>query len=308
MTKLGVLENLLSDFLFILILLSAGWIWMRFTRRRDLHRFFGVSSTKRLAVYLSNIRVLTFGAVGLSGQKMSYQGTSVAHGEMLAANQLRDLFSFVLPTATEAPTFISKLFFSDVLVQVLVSPLDLSELESEAPIITLGSPAYNLASAIAERAAHNGASFRVGVLKKDDVAQAPPGETGVVAGSTDTEVYYTGITGSYPPSGLLFPELLPVESEELPSAILVNGVGDITDSSYGFVQRAHEADSRRFLFYVAGLSEAATAAAAHYLYSQWRNLSRKYRSEIPFLVMLKFEPPDFRKWSVVFERELKTAG
>ena len=305
---MGIVENLVSDFIFIAILLFGGWIWVTITRSRKLQRFFGVSSTKRLVVYLSNIRVLIFGSVGLAGHMMSYQGTTVAHGEWLAASQLRDLFSFVLPTASEAPGFISRLLFSDVLVQVLVSPIDAAELETEAPFISFGSPAYNLASLVAEEAAENGASFRFGVLRRDDIAQAPPEGGTVVAGSTDTEAYYPGITGSYPPSGIVIPAGPTPETEDLPSAILVNGLADITDSTYGFVQRAYERDTVRNLFYVAGLSEEATVASARYLQSQWRYLYKKYSDNTPFLVMLRFEPPDFRRWSIVFERELRAAG
>lgn len=305
---MGIAENLVSDLIFIAILFISGWIWMRITRSRNLQRFFGVSSTKRLAIYLSNIRVLIFGSVGLSGHTMSYQGTTVAHDEWLAANQLRDLFSFVLPTATEAPSFISRLLFSDVLVQVQVSPIDAAELETEAPFISFGSPAYNLASLVAEEAAENGASFRFGVLRRDDIVQPPPEGGTAVAGSTDTEAYYPGITGSYPPSGIVLPTEPTPETEDLPSAILVNGLGDITNSTYGFVQRGYERDTARNIFYLAGLSEEATVASARYLQSQWRSLHKKYSDNTPFLVMLRFEPPDFRRWSIVFERELRAAG
>lgn len=305
---MGIIENLISDLIFIIILIIGGWIWVRITRSRNLQRFFGVSSTKRLVIYLSNIRVLIFGSVGLSGHTMSYQGTTVAHGEWLAASQLRDLFSFVLPTATEAPGFISRLLFSDVLVQVLVSPIDATDLETEAPIISFGSPAYNLASLVAEETSDDGASFRFGVLRRDDISQFRAQGGTVVAGSTDAEAYYPGITGSYPPSGVLLPAEPTPETEDLPSAILVDGLGDITDSSYGFVQRGFERDTARNLFYVAGLSEEATVASARYLQSQWRSLHKKYSENIPFLVMLRFEPPDFQRWSIVFERELRAAG
>ena len=311
MTLWGVIENLVSDLSFILLAAVLGWLWIRLTRRRQIREFFGVTEVKRIAVYVSNIRVQLFGAIGVTGQKMSYQGSTMAHGEMVAANQLRDLFSFVIPSSGGNPTFLSRLLFSDVAVQVLLSPLEKSELEGEAPFVALGSPAYNIASKKIEEVIQKGAHFRFGVLKLKDVDQSPPYTIHPVASSTDTAVYiYPGATGSYPPgaSSSGAGEGQGEVEEEKPSAILVHDVPDITDTRYGFVQRGFEPRTKKFLFYVAGLSEPSTAAAAHYLVTQWRSLHKKYRGDAQFLVMLRHEPPDFRNWSVVFERELNDAG
>ena len=310
MTGLGIIENLLSDALFILLILILGWLWVHFTRRTQLHAFFGVSGSRRIVIYLSNIRVLTFGAVGLSGQKMSYQGSTVAHGEMLAANRIRDLFSFIIPSASEGPTFLSRLLFSDVLVQVLLSPLDAHDVDAQAPLISLGSPAYSAASLFIETNTPGGARFRFGVLRSKEVDASPPFAIHPVAGSTDTEVHilpYRGGTVSMPSASPSLPAD-PKHEEEKPSAILVRGVPDITGTNYAFVQRTFDASNGRPLFYVAGLSEAATASAAQFLASHWQYLRRRHGASASFLTMLTFEPPDFRKWSVVFEREISNAA
>jgi len=309
MTLCGILEDLVSDLLFIALLVGAGWLWAYLTGRRLLHHFFGASHAKRVVIYLSNIRVLTFGSIGVAGTKMSYQGSTVAHGEMLAAARIRDLFSFPLPSSSEGPTFLNRLLLSDVLTQLLLSPLQRSQVDVDAPLIALGSPAYNVASAFIQDATKSGAKFRFGTLTRKEIHAASPYELHPVSGSTDAEVYMWGpgfgaSTVNLPCSNESETEL----AEDKPSAILVEGLPEIVGTNYGFVQRSLERPSGRTLFYVAGLSEPATHGAAAFLASQWRYLARRYGSDCAFLVMLTFEPPEFRKWSVVFERKLPDAA
>src|SRR3989304_5690384 len=93
MTLWGILENIASDILFILLAIFLAWVWTQLTQRRGLQDFFSVSKAKRLVIYLSRLDVLPFGAIGASGRKFSYQGEAVAYGEMQGANQIRQLFS-----------------------------------------------------------------------------------------------------------------------------------------------------------------------------------------------------------------------
>jgi len=86
------------------------------------------------------------------------------------------------------------------------------------------------------------------------------------------------------------------------SVILVEGIPEIAGTSYAFIQRGTESRTNRILFYIVGLSEQSTVAAANYLASQWPNLYPKYGSSNPFLIMLRFDDYDFRKWTMIFER------
>jgi len=309
MTLSGIVENLLSDLLFIALLVGLGWVWAYLTRRRLLQQFFGASHAKRVVVYLSNIRVLAFGSVDVSGRKKSYQGSTVAHGEMLAANRIRELFSFLVPSSSEGPGFLSRLLLSDVLVQLLLSPLRRSELDSDATLISLGSSAYNAASALIENVTPSGAKFRYGVITRKQLDESSPHEVIPVASSTDAEVHVWGPgTGGSTVSLPSSTNSAKDSAEERPSAIVVEGLPEMTGTNYAFVQRSFEPNSRRMLYYVAGLSEPATAGAAAFLASQWRYLARRYSSGVAFLIMLTFEPPDFRKWSIAFERKLPAAA
>ncbi len=88
MTWYGILENLLSDFILAAIIIIGSWLWIYFTYRRSLQKFFYVSKTKRLVIYLSNLTVLPFGSIGITGKKLSYTGDTVAYGEMQGAGQI----------------------------------------------------------------------------------------------------------------------------------------------------------------------------------------------------------------------------
>jgi hypothetical protein len=312
MTASGILENLISDVLFILLAAILGWIIYRVSRRAKLLKFFGVDKSHRLTVYLSNLRVKSFGAIGIDGWERSYQGSAVAFGEMIVANRFRDLFNYLLPSLSDNPGLLSKLLISDVQVQLTVSPLDNAQTESSASFVTLGSPAYNVASGFVESQLHSKAKFGF-VTSETSAPSFTPPQTPSNAGAV-----YTGATGTYsvlnlptsgsaaynapqppvPPSGIY----TPARRAEQVSAIIVDGVSPMTDSTYGFVERIIDHDKKRAIFYTAGISELATAGAAHYLISGWEKLHRKYGTETGFLVVLRFEPQDYKRWTVVFEK------
>lgn len=297
MTGYGILENLLSDVFFFVIVLASGWLWAYLTRRR-LHAFFGVSASKRIVIYLSNIRVLPFGSIGTSGQKLSYQGAAVAHGEMEAASRLRSLFSFLIPSLTQASKLLSQLLLSDISAQILISPAKAEELDTQAPLISLGSPAYNQASCFIESIGKGTPRFRVGAITPAESA-----ESSHASRPTDKVPAYHGGTISYEEGS---PSLSagPTQPAGEPSAILVDDFPPFPDTSCAFVLRTKDPRNRRSLFYVAGLSEPSTVAAAQYLATKWTDLHRKFPSQRSFLVMLRVDPVQNQECSVLFEKEL----
>lgn len=310
MTISGILENLISDVLFILFAVIFGWIIFRLSRRAKLLDFFGIGNSRRIAIYISNLRVKTGGAVGIDGQELSYQGSTAAFGETVEANRFRDLFNYLLPSLSENPSLLSKLLISDVQIQLLISPLVETEIEGSTSFISLGGPAYNIASRIAENRLHSKARFSTLAVEG---THTPP-----VQSSSNAESDYSGATGSHVqnitvldtaahvdppqmivPSGLILNQH---QSVKQLSAIQVDGVPLMTETTYGFVERLIDYENKRSIFYIAGISELATAGAANYLISQWEKLVGKYGTQTGFLVVLRFDPDDYKRWSVIFER------
>jgi hypothetical protein len=337
MTWEGIVENLISSFLFLFLSLVIAWFSLNLSERKRLLGFFCANRNRRLVVYLSNLRVRPSGAVGIDGAPRSYQGSAVTFGEMVTANRFRDLFNYIVPSLSDAGGgILSKLLISDVRVQKLQSPLNKSQLEQSASFITLGSPAYNVASKYVEENLHSKARFRLGETRLpstglDSPSRAP--DTGISLSPSPSTLYSGGTADLFrpraPDTGISLSPSPPTlssgdsgsanifrpmrtaptrESEQptdegvQPSAILVDGIPPITDSNYGFVERVIDQDAKRSIFYVAGISELATVGAANYLISEWDTLNRKYGAETRFLVMLRLEPPDSTHWSIVFER------
>lgn len=308
MTILGLLENIVADILLVGIGILGAWTWIRFTYRKRLQDFFSISDIKRLLIYISRIDVKAFGAIGVDKYKMSYEGVSVDYQEMQVANQIKELFSFFIPKLAETSKSIGSLLLSDINVQVLVSPENEAEIDSQSPIITLGSPALNKVSSYVEKQ-QDVVSFKIGKLKKKDLENYPASP--IVFSSTDTERYDTERNSRYDvmPSGtasVYDPYLLPTSTHknsdvQEESEIIVKDVKSFTDTTYGFVQRT--SDNRgRTMFYVAGLSWLGTVGAANYLLTQWQFLYRKYGTEKPFFIMLRFDPKDHRNWTFSFEK------
>jgi hypothetical protein len=158
----GIIENVISDILFLLITAVLGWMFLVFPRRTKLLEFFGVREGRRMVIYLSNLRVARGGATGIDNRRRSYQGAAASFLEMAAANRFRDVFNYLLPSLSDRPGVLSKLLVSDVQVQLMHSPLHEDELDCSSPFITLGSPAYNIASRFVEERLHSQAQFRLG--------------------------------------------------------------------------------------------------------------------------------------------------
>ena len=169
MTVIGILENIVADIFVLVLGIVLPLLIITVTKRRKLQRFFNVQKTKRIVTYISNLGVLPFGSTGISGQKMSFTGEAVASEEMQAANQINDLFNIAIPKLTKVSKTVGRLLFSDVKADLLVSPLDKSELEQQTSYIAFGSPAYNIASSNIEGLNLGVVKFRIGSLRLSEV-------------------------------------------------------------------------------------------------------------------------------------------
>jgi hypothetical protein len=249
MTLEGIAENIISDFLFVLIPLLFGWMFLVFTHRVQLLKFFGVYNSRRIVIYLSNLIISPGSASGVNNKQWGYHGPAVPFYELPVANHLQGLFNYLLPSFSDGSSILRKLLISDVQVQLMPSPHEQGQPEQLTSFITLGSPMYNTISCFVESGLHSKVQF-----------------------------------------------------QEDARAILVEAVPPITDTSYGFIERIVDRERKRSIFYAAGLAKLGTAGAAHFLATEWKRLNRKYGDNTNFVVMLRFDTEDDRRWSIVFEQ------
>jgi hypothetical protein len=332
MSGWGILENLTSDIIFLLLAILVGWLWVSITHRRQLQNFFGVNKTKRLCIYLSHINVLKYGSTGIDEKMFSYTGEAVDYGEMQAANRIRNLFSSIIPKLTEASKTIGKLLLSDIEINLDISPDEQSKLETQASFIALGSPAYNTASSYIESFEKGIVKFQIGYEKssesEDNTVHSASGSS---ISLEDRQHGHYAISPGYPPitpsgEGLQiddiargtanpydprYASLIAQATQANPNinreidktiitAITIKGIPPITDTTYGFIERIKEPITDRMLFYVAGLSEFGTKAAANYLASHWFDLYKKCKKAEAFFIMLSFNDSDPSKASIIF--------
>ena len=142
----NLLTGILSNLLFGLLVILIGWILYLFTERRKLLSFFGISSSKRLVIYLSNLRITAGGSLGVDNNPRSFSGTTVVYREQLMANAFRERFNYLIPSLSDSHSIFKKILFADIKVTIQPSPINKEEIEANSSILTLGSPGYNLAS------------------------------------------------------------------------------------------------------------------------------------------------------------------
>ena len=141
-----IVINLISDFLFLAFMVLLGWSIYLIARRRKLLKFFGINASKELIVYLSNIRVTNGGSLGIDDVPRSYSGSTVSFGEAIQANLVPNLFSYLIPGLEMQPGILRYLLVSDIKITIKTSPLQIQDLNQNSPLITFGSPGYNLIS------------------------------------------------------------------------------------------------------------------------------------------------------------------
>lgn len=159
MTKNPWFQNVGSEFLALAILLVLGWLVYQLRSRRPRLSFFGIKHTKKLVVYLSHLRIQTGGAVGVDNRPRSFGESAIPAYEAELMPALERLFNYVVPGMEALPGFLSRLLLSDVDVEVVPSPLDVSEIEGDFTFIAVGSPGYNLASSYVEDSLHSIGQF-----------------------------------------------------------------------------------------------------------------------------------------------------
>lgn len=145
-----IIGGLISDFIFLILIIVTGWTIYFFTERRRLLRFFNIEGTKRLVIYLGNLRITRGGSLGTDGLPRGYSGTTIVYSEQLTATKFKERFNYLVPSLSESPSFLSKILFSDIKVISIPSPLTENEIEANCSIISFGSPGYNKVSEVIE--------------------------------------------------------------------------------------------------------------------------------------------------------------
>jgi hypothetical protein len=145
-------QNVTSNFITLLIIVVAGWLVHRLTTRVRLLTFCGVKDRKRVLLYLSSVRVMPGGSVGVDGQPRSYEDTAIPENEARLIPLFQRLFNFLVPGFESQPGRLKWLTMSDVAVDAVPSPPDDGDVERSSSFIAVGSPAYNSASLHIERA------------------------------------------------------------------------------------------------------------------------------------------------------------
>ena len=163
-------QNVASNLITLSLITLVGWIIYYFTRRSSLLGFFNIKSSKRIVLYLSNLRIQPGGAIGIDNVPRSFGASAIPLYEAELVPIFQRLFNFVIPGIESQPGFLRWLLISDVAVEILPSPLSTAEVERNSTYITVGSPGYNIASKRVE------ASLRsLGRFTQDNRALELPG-------------------------------------------------------------------------------------------------------------------------------------
>jgi hypothetical protein len=127
-------------------------------------------------------------------------------------------------------------------------------------------------------------------LRKEDIDR---GSSLVSFGSPGYNVVSQWIEDELRAVGRFVPDMAAVE---------VDGIQPFHGMLSGFIQRVRIQDGPTMAFYVAGVSERATKAAAYYLASRWEDLQRRFGNRENFCVVIRAANDDFRNCTVLLER------
>jgi len=144
--KESIIQGVISNFIFLILLIAIGWLLYFFTERRKLLEFFGIKDSKRLVIYLGNLRITHGGSLGVDNRPRNYSGTTIVYNEQLTASKYKEQFNYLIPSLSDSPSFLSKILFSDIKVTSIPSPLKKNEIEVNCSLVSFGSPGYNKVS------------------------------------------------------------------------------------------------------------------------------------------------------------------
>jgi hypothetical protein len=304
--------NIISDTLFILAGLGFFWLLYILTKRKNLIDFFGLQKSKKIVIYVSNLNVEVFGSRGVDGNQYSFSGSAIASKESKAANSLLSLFRYFLPDSIEKPEILKSLLIQDIDAEILPSPREESEIDTQASIIAIGAPAYNLVSKIIQSNLQLFAKFDL-----TPILEAPY-TTEHDDNGNDTLPYVQ--PSGMPPQDIsvgwtISPNIINVSTSGstvsnsqysstnpyIPCISVINRQ-PLTNTQYGFIQKSFDLENQRAVFYVAGLAEYSTCGSVHYLVKNWKKINDKYKDAQQFLILLNVNSANYEYSNVVYEK------
>jgi hypothetical protein len=303
--------NLISDVIFILLGLLIFWLYYLLSNRKRLLKFFGITKTKKITIYLSKLNIVRGGSKGFDGTHYSFQGSSIAYEESKAATQLQSLFNYFLPSQVEKPELLRKLLIADIDVKIIASPSEENAIEQNTTIISIGLPPYNIVSRNIESSWRLSAKF--GFTQSHTVLESEDNEKGHIVTPSGVSLGTAVPLLSATPSGVTAGSVVPVDDivtsasslsskQSTQPIITIQNIPPYTDNSIGFVQRIFDSENKRNLFYIAGLSENSTAGCAYYLVDNWQKLFKKYGDATPFLGLLKIDNNNNKLHEIIMEK------
>lgn len=146
-------QNVVSDFITLLIVVGGGSITYRASRRRNLLNFFECSSSRNLTLYLSSLSFIDGVAYDLDRAVRGWHGPAVPGYEASLVASAYRVFLAPVPGLSEQKGFLRFLSLSDMILEILRSPEygEEPEVTESGTMIAIGSEAYNQATRIVER-------------------------------------------------------------------------------------------------------------------------------------------------------------
>ena len=141
-----VFLGVLSSILFTILCMILGWLYHYLSGRKKLLNFFNINKTKKLVLYLSHLRIVPGGAIGVDGVPRSFSGSAIPQVETILVSLFQRLFISAIPGLNPLPGILKKIVISDINLNIEPSPIDENTIEKNTTIISLGSPGYNIVS------------------------------------------------------------------------------------------------------------------------------------------------------------------
>ena len=141
----------MSSIVAIALAIGIGNVIYWASGRRKIKRFFNLGSGG-VVVYTSRLEVGEGGSSGVDRQRRSYEGAAMPEYELRAVTDIEDFIGKMRPQLHQVSGPLSFLRFqwSDVHVQVELAPADIRDVNRSATLFVIGSPAYNVVSALVE--------------------------------------------------------------------------------------------------------------------------------------------------------------
>ena len=152
----GVLSGFVTLFVIAVLVGSLNWL----TRRRGAKKFLHADN-RGVILYASRINVRAGGSSGHDGLARSFNGPTVAETELSSIILIEEFLQSLRPTSALLGNTLSqfRIQWRDTSLSVRLSPQTESGIDSSSTIVTLGSPAYNVVSAVTEKDFPNLARF-----------------------------------------------------------------------------------------------------------------------------------------------------